>query len=171
MLLSTAASAAPTPTFNITPGDAPSFTANYGNSFSKLDYNHTFDDKFYFAINRKFTSSADLTASYLGKSFDLSITALQLVSYNPATHAVIHTYGGSNDTLPNSKKDEWSFDLGPLASGSYYMEVKGKVLGTSGGSYGGTLNVAAVPEPETYGMLLAGLGLLGAVARRRPKQA
>ncbi len=28
-------------------------------------------------------------------------------------------------------------------------------------------NIAAVPEPETYGMLLAGLGLLGFVARRR----
>jgi len=27
--------------------------------------------------------------------------------------------------------------------------------------------VAAVPEPETYAMLLAGLGLIGAVARRR----
>jgi hypothetical protein len=26
---------------------------------------------------------------------------------------------------------------------------------------------AAVPEPATYGMLLAGLGFVGAVARRR----
>jgi hypothetical protein len=30
-----------------------------------------------------------------------------------------------------------------------------------------TMGVAAVPEPETYAMLLAGLGLVGAVARRR----
>lgn len=29
------------------------------------------------------------------------------------------------------------------------------------------LQIAAVPEPETYAMLLAGLGLMGAVARRR----
>jgi hypothetical protein len=29
------------------------------------------------------------------------------------------------------------------------------------------LNVSAVPEPETYGMLVAGLGLLGLMARRR----
>jgi hypothetical protein len=28
-------------------------------------------------------------------------------------------------------------------------------------------DVAAVPEPETYAMLLAGLGMLGAVARRK----
>lgn len=33
------------------------------------------------------------------------------------------------------------------------------------------VTVAAVPEPETYGMLLAGLGLIGAIARRRNKTA
>ena len=32
-----------------------------------------------------------------------------------------------------------------------------------------SLSVSAVPEPETYGMLLAGLGLIGFVARRNAK--
>jgi len=31
----------------------------------------------------------------------------------------------------------------------------------------GTLMIAAVPEPEIYAMMLAGLGLMGFVARRR----
>ena len=42
-------------------------------------------------------------------------------------------------------------------------------LGTDGGAYWPTANnvVLAVPEPATYGMLLAGIGLLGIAARRR----
>ena len=43
------------------------------------------------------------------------------------------------------------------------------------GSFTGTMtpisiDVAAVPEPETYAMLLAGLGVLGFAARRRTQQ-
>ncbi len=37
--------------------------------------------------------------------------------------------------------------------------------------YSGELSVAAVPEPETYAMFLAGLGALGFMARRRRMQA
>ena len=33
--------------------------------------------------------------------------------------------------------------------------------------YHGTITVTAVPEPETYALLLAGLGLMGTIARRR----
>ncbi len=40
---------------------------------------------------------------------------------------------------------------------------------TAGGSsrYSGELTVAAVPEPETYALMLAGLGLVAYMARRR----
>ena len=39
----------------------------------------------------------------------------------------------------------------------------------SGGLHQDQLYVAAIPEPETYAMLLAGLGLMGFVARRRQR--
>jgi hypothetical protein len=38
------------------------------------------------------------------------------------------------------------------------------------GWYVGAVNVAAVPEPETYAMMLAGLGLLGGMVRRRQRR-
>jgi hypothetical protein len=34
-------------------------------------------------------------------------------------------------------------------------------------SFSGTIPTTPVPEPETYAMLLAGLGMVGALARRR----
>lgn len=39
-----------------------------------------------------------------------------------------------------------------------------------GGQWRLNLSVAAIPEPETYAMFLAGLGMMGAVARRRKGQ-
>lgn len=46
------------------------------------------------------------------------------------------------------------------------------LVGTAapGAAYTGILNVSAVPEPETYAMLLAGLGALGLMASRRRRQ-
>jgi len=38
-------------------------------------------------------------------------------------------------------------------------------------SYNGSVSVSPVPEPETYAMLLAGLGVMGAIARRRKQAA
>jgi opacity protein-like surface antigen len=45
------------------------------------------------------------------------------------------------------------------------------VVGSSGGnaSYSGTINLAVVPEPETYALLLAGLGVVGFIGRRKRK--
>ncbi len=39
--------------------------------------------------------------------------------------------------------------------------------GVQTGYYGGNLLVAAVPEPETYAMMAAGLGLIGLASRRK----
>jgi hypothetical protein len=49
---------------------------------------------------------------------------------------------------------------------TYALRLTGVTLAT-GGSYGGTVAVTAVPEPESYALFLAGLGLMGFIARRR----
>ncbi len=53
-----------------------------------------------------------------------------------------------------------------LAPGAYTMTVIGNAA-TTGGFYNAAVNFAPIPEPETYAMMLAGLGLMGFVARRR----
>jgi hypothetical protein len=50
-------------------------------------------------------------------------------------------------------------------TGPAYIQITGVTDGGNGGIYSGA--IAAIPEPETYAMLLAGLGLMGAVVRRR----
>jgi len=45
------------------------------------------------------------------------------------------------------------------------------LTGLKNAAYLGSVSALPVPEPETYGMLLGGLALVGAVARRRAKKA
>ena len=63
-----------------------------------------------------------------------------------------------------------SQDLAITAGGAYHILVTGDATGTSGGAYSVSL-VSGVPEPETYAMMLGGIGLLGAMVRRRKNRA
>ncbi len=63
------------------------------------------------------------------------------------------------------------FDFGNMGPGNYYYEITGNVLGSKGGSYTLDSYVTPVPEPETYAILLAGLGLIGFMARSRKEMA
>lgn len=58
-----------------------------------------------------------------------------------------------------------------LAAGTYSLEVRGTVTGSSGGNYTGSLNVTPVPLPAGLPALFGGLGALAIYARRRPVEA
>jgi hypothetical protein len=54
----------------------------------------------------------------------------------------------------------------PLAAGDEYRFIVSGTINAQSGSYGGVLAVP-IPEPQTYLLMLAGLGLVGCAAWRR----
>ena len=54
---------------------------------------------------------------------------------------------------------------GLLGAGNYILKVSGAVSGIAGGGY--VAQIAAVPEPSEYLMMLAGLGIVGYAVRRK----
>jgi hypothetical protein len=86
--------------------------------------------------------------------------------------------GNSDDTIistvlaPQGGSGNLSLSIGPKPAGNYYLSVFGITNGSQGGIYNGAISVTAVtpvPEPESYAMFLAGLGVMGAIAVRRNK--
>lgn len=72
----------------------------------------------------------------------------------------------SFDSLLSDPVETWSLATPSLNAGTYTLSLIG--LNSAGvASYGGNIAVSAVPEPETYAMLLAGIGAIGFLARRR----
>lgn len=66
--------------------------------------------------------------------------------------------------------DGWALAASLPTGGNYIFAVAGTADGSAGGAYGGALGTLVptqVPEPHTYGLLLAGLGVMGFAARRR----
>jgi len=69
---------------------------------------------------------------------------------------------------PMSYDAETSFLSGEwhLYSGTYDLEITG-TINANGGSYGGQAVVGVVPEPTGWALMVAGLGAVGMLARRR----
>ncbi|WP_229421646.1 FxDxF family PEP-CTERM protein [Massilia aquatica] len=136
-------------------------TANFGSSFLLNNQNNTFADKFRFSVTTvDHDFDAIVSSITRNASTGLDITGLNLFSN---TGSLI-TAGTREST---GAVDIWSLRADNLDVGSYYLQVSGKMVSGTGGSFGGTVMLAPVPEPETYGMMLAGLGVLGFLARRR----
>ncbi len=91
----------------------------------------------------------------------LSFSLVELVDLT--TSSIVQN--GVISGVGNSIANIFDFML-PNNSHNYAFVVNGTVS-TGTASYGGSANISVVPEPKTYAMLLAGLGLLAFTARRR----
>ena len=82
---------------------------------------------------------------------------------------------GVDDTGSYKNADDWatvwafegSYNRFKITSGD---RLRGGPMSPGEGEIDALAMVGAIPEPETYAMLLAGLGLLGFAARRRKQK-
>ncbi len=84
-----------------------------------------------------------------------------------------YLYDGQNGTgsqLGSMAATNTTYTFSNLAVGDYSFKFTGSA-GPNGGGYMVGLSVAPVPEPSEWAMMLAGLGLVGAVAARRRRRA
>jgi hypothetical protein len=108
-------------------------------------------------------TSADATA--LVKSLDLSIFGFNLVGIDHFQTGLQQLGSGGYTSIASfTPSNPASFD-DLLSPGACRLSVAGTASGLFGGLYRGTLHVAAVPEADTWVMLLMGLSLVA--CRRR----
>jgi hypothetical protein len=72
---------------------------------------------------------------------------------------------GSSTVTPPVVVNVLSGFTGVLVPGAYSLRISGNAGASA--SYGGNVVLTPVPEPETYALMLAGLGVVGFVAARR----
>lgn len=137
--------------------------AFFGNVLTGGNAGATFTDRYTFTT----TMMGDLTADLLSMTGNarngLDITGFSLFDSSGLLQ------GGT--MLSTGATDSWSLNFNDLAAGSYYVQVQGSLVSNAAGKYYANIALAPVPEPETYAMMLAGLGMLGFAARRRKQKA
>ncbi|MEO6281109.1 PEP-CTERM sorting domain-containing protein [Roseateles sp.] len=138
-----------------TGAQAASFTTFDGGAHG--DYKVAFSDvsglvasDYFFTLSQ----ASDLTATFSSSKVKGSVGL-----YSAADDSFI---GGWGFGAPASSLSNLMFSVG---TGSYYYEVLSN--GTGSFTLTSAAMAAAVPEPETYAMLAAGLGIVGFVASRR----
>jgi hypothetical protein len=149
LLIASVSSAFAATTVTLTPGVTGVYTGFFGAS-------HTAG---------AFTDVYNFTPSLGGTWVDSLITS---IGFTPASdiNFTLADLNGSSLIIQNGLLDA-AYTPAPFQlSGPLTLTISGMSGATA--SYSGSINVtSAVPEPETYAMLLAGLGLVGFAARRR----
>ena len=160
--------------------------------FSELDGNHfatsaRFDQLGQFdssaRFNRDFILSPNTALIFsgnvaLGSNFNLpselwgntiyAMTNVRITDIgangSPPSHGAVFERGITAHSLSDSAVLNTNFTLAFVNRGANQLHGNVSAFAVVNGA------IAAVPEPETYGMMLLGLGVLGMLARRRAKR-
>ena len=124
----------------------------------------SFIDHIYFQTTSPFTAQLFDNFTNFSNFASLSVA----LRTDDLAHTVVNSADPNTPTAPFA----WSnaAPSGVIAAGNYQLHIAGTMAASISpsptGESGGII-LAAIPEPETYAMMLAGLGLMGFVARRR----
>lgn len=156
--------------------DLTSGSGFFGDTFGVNSNGAMFSDRFTFSVNSTTGMGFDAIISSISRTADtgLDVTGLSLYRANATDATGAGTLISSGKALQSGNIDVWTLSTENLAVGNYYLQVNGNLVSDAGASFGGAVMMsptAPVPEPETYGMMLAGLGVLGFLARRRKQAA
>lgn len=127
-----------------------------------------FTDYWTFTIGQPLVTESSVVVSNNNPPFYGIAPGASYGLYDAGSNGLV---GGGDDLLLGS----WNFDGSSgqtvhsinLAAGSYFFSVTGSANGAGGGLYTLSSELSPVPAPESFGLLVAGLGLLGIMARRR----
>jgi len=136
-------------------------TSDFGpvESFDVGSLNKTFSDVFYFTIAGLSSADSNVSSISFDETAGINFSQFDLYKVGSSTAAA----QGSLD----AESGLWILSGTNLTAGSYFFKVAGTVATNDAVTYSGNVLVSAVPEADTYAMLLAGLGLVGVIARRR----
>lgn len=101
-----------------------------------------------------------------GKASILSVPGVQ-IGLPAVSFGTVSVYNAEQELATTGTLSGGSFTFSGLDAGTYSLQTGASVRGLNFVS--SQFTVSAVPEPESFAMLLAGLGLVGALARRRNK--
>ena len=133
----------------------------------------SFDDVFKFSLSQAYAATVGAQSLTVNGFAGVALSSLSL--YQGAFTSI----GALNPaflvgSVPGSVSSTGSYDLSIAfpslaANTNYFLVASGKNISSINGGYTAQIQLAPVPEPETYAMLLAGLGVMGFVARHKSK--